>query len=95
MHETGSPTSLDGAENASNYDDPVRKYEKKINGTERRREKTTITTTETYLTRRSPLKEGANVANRTPIERRPRSRGSPTQTKKPKVQEKGTDKATL
>ncbi len=95
MYETGSPISVDGMENASNYDDAPRKHEKVVNGTDRRREKTTITTTEAYLTKRSPLKEGANVANRTPVERRPRSTGSPIPTKKPKETGKGRHKSTL
>ena len=93
MHETGSPISVDGMENGNSYDDASRKHEKKMNGTDRRREKTTITTTETFLTKRSPLKEGANVTNRSPLERRPRSRGSPMQTKKPKEVEKGMGRA--
>lgn len=95
MQDAGSPVSFDESENANSYDDSARKYEKKINGTERRREKTTITTTETYLTKRSPLKEGAHVANCTPIDRRPRSRGSPIQTKRPKEPEKGKYKVAL
>ena len=73
----------------SNYDDSPWKYERKVNGTDRRREKTTTTTTETYLTERNSSKGGANVANRTPVERRPHSRGSPVQAKKPKEVEKG------
>ena len=89
MHETDSPISVDGMENANNFDDASKKYDKRVNGSERRREKTTITTTESWLTKRSPLKEGANTANRTPVDRRPQSRGSPIMTKKPKEVEKG------
>ena len=89
MYETTSPVSVDGMENVNGYEDAPRKFDRKVNGTDRRREKTTTTTTETYLMKRSPLKEGSNVANRTPVERRPHSRGSPIQTKKPKEVEKG------
>lgn len=91
MHDAGSPVLADGLEeNNNNSDESLRKYEKRVNGTDRRREKTTVTTTETYLTKRSPLKEGSNVANRNPIDRRPRSMGSPVQVKRPKEPEKGT-----
>lgn len=46
--------------------------DKRASASERRREKTTITTTETYLTRRSPLKDGYNTANRGTADKRPR-----------------------
>lgn len=89
LYETGSPISVDGMENVDNHEDAPWKYERRVNGTDRRREKTTITTTGTYLTKRSPLKDGAGVAKRTPVERRPHSRGSPIQVQKPKEVEKG------
>jgi hypothetical protein len=87
--EAGTPVSMDEVENSGNHEDFTKRHESKFNGTERRREKTTVKTTETFLTRRSPLKEGVNVANRSPVDRIPRSRGSPIQKKKPKEPEKG------
>ena len=84
LYETGSPLSIDEMKNATNYDDGTWKYERKVNGTDRTREKTAITTTETYLTKRSQLKGGTNFANRSPVERRPRSSGSPVRAKEPK-----------
>jgi hypothetical protein len=93
MHEAGTPASMDEVENGGGHEDFTNRHERKFNGTEKRREKTTITTTETFLTRRSPLKEGANIANRSSVEKMSRSRGSPTQKKKPKEPEKGVSRA--
>ncbi|EXJ90598.1 hypothetical protein A1O1_03701 [Capronia coronata CBS 617.96] len=53
------------------------KSENRFSGLERRREKSTVTTTETLLTRRSPRKETSNAESRKNNADRRRSAGSP------------------
>ena len=77
-----SPLSADGIENGYGSFQISRKASKQADGGERRREKTTVITTETYLTKRSPLKERLNAVNRGNIDGRTKSVGSPTVPKK-------------
>lgn len=55
VQESGSPVLQDGFENGN--DDEMRSTKWVVTGTERRKERYTTTTTETYRTRRSPVKD--------------------------------------
>ena len=87
--DAGSPLSADGLENGYSGFQGTRKASKQADVGERRREKTTVTTTETYLTKRSPLKARINAVNRRNTEGRPRSMGSPTVEKKTRDVDRG------
>ena len=87
--DAGSPLSADGLDNGYSGFQGSRKASKQADVGERRKEKTTVTTTETYLTKRSPLKERLNAVNRGNTDGRPRSMGSPTDAKKKKDVERG------
>jgi len=62
VRENGSPVLLDGFEN----EQESRATEYLASGTERRKEKHTVTTTETYRTRRSPVKDTFDGGGRPP-----------------------------
>jgi gamma-tubulin complex component 2 len=72
----------------SEDDRPQPKLGKRPSTSERRREKTTITTTETYLSRRSPLKEAFGTANRGQTDRRPKTTDAPKSYTQPAEREK-------
>ena len=90
VQDTGSPLSADAPENGYGHDDASKKYEQKFNGEERRREKTTITTTERFITKRSPVKE--TIVRREPVDRGSRNLESSLMPKKQKEVEKQVEK---
>lgn len=80
----------------SEVGDGVHKHSKSENlfsGIEKRREKSTVTTTETLLTRRSPRKETLNPESwKNNVGRRP-SAGSPVPERRPKEENTGAHPA--
>lgn len=83
VHENGSPILPDGFEDEQ-QESRSTKYT--VGGTERRRERHTITTTETYRTRRSPVKESfsderrgsrKSVVQSPPTRRKPQRESQP------------------
>lgn len=87
--ESASPVSTGPAETGYGDQENPRRRGQQLDLGERRREKTTIKTTETYLTKRSPLKESASTGGRGNPDSRPRSRGSPVLQKRGKSTDSG------
>lgn len=78
------PASFDYESNG-NGDRDFQGHETQVNGTEHRRTKSTITTTETYITRRSPVKEGKSTRSRGTAENQKPGVESPSARRKAKV----------
>lgn len=91
-HSSNRDNGIDGDEDEY-FDDaegerPQPTANKKTSASERRREKTTITTTETYISRRSPLKEAFSSMNRGATDKRPKSTEVPRTYPQPVEPEK-------
>lgn len=80
VRENGSPIMSDGFKAAKDTENP-RRRESRNDGIEIWREKSTVAITEKYATRRSPMKDAANLSNRGAPERNRTSVESPTQRK--------------
>lgn len=83
VRDSGSPSVADGYTEQPESAHKHSKSENRFSGVERRKEKTTITTTDTVYTRRSPKKEGGNPENKQ------RSTASPVPKRPAKEEESG------